>query len=319
METPIFIFSLPRSGSTLLQRILMSHKDISSLAEPWILLPQMYLLKPEGSFSEYSSLTAYKGIDDFIKNLPNKEEDYFELLRKFMLNLYAKQCRNNERFFLDKTPRYYLIIDEIVKLFPKAKFIFLFRNPVHVYASIINTWGKGRLNKFHGNYHDISIGFNLISDGYRKHKERSIAINYENLIEAPEIELSKISKYLDLKISDNVLQEFSSQETKGILGDPSGVKKYKKISNEGLFKWRSTINSIYRKKTTIRLLSDISEEAFKTQGYNKQEIFLEIRKLNNKKNHLFFLDVFDVFVSYLIRKTNIHLYKSENFSWIKKK
>ena len=54
MQAPIFVFSLPRSGSTLLQRVLMSHNDISSVAEPWILLPQIYSLKKEGTLSEYS-------------------------------------------------------------------------------------------------------------------------------------------------------------------------------------------------------------------------------------------------------------------------
>ena len=39
MKSPIFLFSLPRSGSTLLQRVLMSHKDIASVAEPWLMLP----------------------------------------------------------------------------------------------------------------------------------------------------------------------------------------------------------------------------------------------------------------------------------------
>ena len=142
MQSPIFIFSLPRSGSTLLQRILMSHSQICSIAEPWILLPQFYMLKKNGTLSDYSSLTAYKAVTDFVENLPKKHKDYKNSLRDFVLDLYQKQCQNNERYFLDKTPRYYLIIDEIIDLFPDAKFIFLFRNPVHIYASSINTWGQ---------------------------------------------------------------------------------------------------------------------------------------------------------------------------------
>jgi len=39
MKSPIFILSLLRAGSTLLQRILMGHKDIASVTEPWFLLP----------------------------------------------------------------------------------------------------------------------------------------------------------------------------------------------------------------------------------------------------------------------------------------
>ena len=68
MEAPIFIFSLPRAGSTLIQRVLMSNKDICSVAEPWILLPQIYALKGEGSLSEYSSLTSFIAMSDFVNS-----------------------------------------------------------------------------------------------------------------------------------------------------------------------------------------------------------------------------------------------------------
>ena len=191
METPIFIFSLPRSGSTLLQRVLMSSPQICSVSEPWVLLPQIYILRKEGTLSDYSSYTAHKGNMDFINNLPNKEEDYFDSLRQFMLDLYSKQCQNNEQYFLDKTPRYYLIIDEIVKLFPKAKFIFLFRNPIHVFASIINTWGKGRFRKQYANYNDIVDGTKMLSQGYSKYKGISISIKYEDFILNPLEELEE--------------------------------------------------------------------------------------------------------------------------------
>ena len=48
MKSPIFIFSLPRAGSTLLQRVLMGHPEIASIAEPWLLLPLMYVQKEHG-------------------------------------------------------------------------------------------------------------------------------------------------------------------------------------------------------------------------------------------------------------------------------
>ena len=78
MKSPIFIFSLPRAGSTLLQRVLMAHKDISSVAEPWILLPNVYTTKDKGTLSEYASTVSYKGVSDFINNLPNKKNDYLK-------------------------------------------------------------------------------------------------------------------------------------------------------------------------------------------------------------------------------------------------
>ena len=50
---PIFLFSLPRSVSTLLQRILAKHTAIDTAAEPWVLLPLTSALRSEGIYTSY--------------------------------------------------------------------------------------------------------------------------------------------------------------------------------------------------------------------------------------------------------------------------
>ena len=319
MQAPIFIFSLPRAGSTLMQRVLMSHESISSIAEPWLLLPQMYALKEEGTLSEYSSLTSYWAINDFIKNLPKKQEDYNASLKAFILDLYTKQCQNNERYFLDKTPRYYLIIDEIVNLFPEAKFIFLFRNPMHAYASMIKTWGNNRFNKIRSSYNDIVQGTKLLSEGYNKHKNKSIAVNYEAFVTNFEAELKNITDYLDFDINDSILNDFHTQDTKGTLGDPTGVKKYSSISEKSIHTWKSVFNSSLRKKFAIRLLNELDDSDLQTQGYKKESIIKELKELKAKNNHNWIKDNFDYFNNNLTRKYKLNLVFSKKFSWIKKK
>ena len=158
MKAPIFIFSLPRSGSTLLQRVLMSHSQIASVAEPWLMLPFCYAHKKKGVLAEYSHSVSTDAFADFINNLPNGENDYFEALNEFACTLYQKQCMNNETYFLDKTPRYYFIVPEILEIFPDAKFIFLFRNPLHVMSSIIQTWCDGNLRKLYSYERDLNLG-----------------------------------------------------------------------------------------------------------------------------------------------------------------
>ena len=255
MTRPIFIFSLPRAGSTLLQRILMTHEEICSVAEPWVLLPQFYALKSKGTISEYSSYTACTGITDFIENLPNKRKDYNESLRAFILELYNKQCRNNENYFLDKTPRYYLIIDDIVEVFPDAKFIFLFRNPVHVFSSLVNTWGNGRFNKLLSVYEDIYQGVSKLSLGYLKHKNKSIALKYEDIVKNPVKNIESLFEYLGLEFNRSILDQFALQDTKGSLGDPTGSVYYSQISSESLNKWEITFNSMIRKRFVSNLVN----------------------------------------------------------------
>jgi len=61
---PIFVFSLPRSGSTLMQRILGSSTEISTVSEPWILLPLFYALKKEGVYAEYGHDVLVDAVED---------------------------------------------------------------------------------------------------------------------------------------------------------------------------------------------------------------------------------------------------------------
>ena len=142
--TPIFLFSLPRSGSTLLQRILASHPLICTASEPWLLLPMFYGLRAEGTYAEYNHHSVHNALADFINALPEGRLDYLRQLNRFVTGLYQSVSVSGERYFLDKTPRYHLVVDEILETFPSAKFIFLWRNPLAVIGSSLETFGNGK-------------------------------------------------------------------------------------------------------------------------------------------------------------------------------
>ena len=67
-----------------------------------------------------------------------------KLLKSHILDLYreiSKKNRNDDFiYFLDKTPRYYWILNEIHELFPEAKYIYLTRNPINVFSSTMTSW-----------------------------------------------------------------------------------------------------------------------------------------------------------------------------------
>ena len=201
----IFIFSLPRSGSTLLQRMLFAHSQVSTAPEPWILLPFSYASKLKKAESEFGSDLAAESINDFLALLPDGKSEYYIYLRDFFLKIYTSISDNHSVYFVDKTPRYYLIIPEIAKIFPEAKFIFLFRNPVSIYTSIMELWHSSR-PFFRNNFIDIFYGPSCLTDGYRLTKLRSLALNYEFLVTEPEESMRKISDYLNLSYETNMVE-----------------------------------------------------------------------------------------------------------------
>lgn len=317
MKSPIFLFSLPRSGSTLLQRVLMSHKDIASVAEPWLMLPFCYALKSEGILTEYTHTISYNAVEDFINNLPNKENDYYNALGNFANTLYKKQCTNNEIYFLDKTPRYYHIIPQIAKAFPEAKFIFLFRNPAHVMSSIMQTWCTGRFKKMYPYERDLNFGPIALSEGYKLLKNKSYAMQYEKYVSNPRKYTEEICNYLEIEFDEKMLSRFSSQDTKGRMGDPTGIKEYKSIDIGSLEKWKNTFNTNLRKKYLERYIKSIDNKVFEEQGYNKLEIIKEISELE-VSNKQYLQDKIDLIYSNLFRVFKPHIWFGKSVrTWAK--
>ena len=114
--TPIFLFSMPRSGSTLLQRIMAAHEAIATTTEPWVLLGPLYTLKAKGVIAEYNHASLCTAVTDFCGTLPGGRDDYLAEVRDFVLRLYARAAPDGTTYFLDKTPRYLLVISEIILL-----------------------------------------------------------------------------------------------------------------------------------------------------------------------------------------------------------
>jgi hypothetical protein len=307
MKSPIFIFSLPRAGSTLLQRILMSHSQIASVAEPWLMLPFCYAHKSKGVLTEYNHSWSSDALEDFISNLPNGENDYFKALNEFASALYQKQCVNNETYFLDKTPRYYFIIPEILKIFPDAKIIFLFRNPLQVMSSIIETWCDGNLRELYSFERDLNFGLEAISTGYELLKDRSYAIQYDEFVVDPEQCVREICDYLNLDFEEAMLSTFSLQDTKGRMGDPKGVNEYSSVTAGSLDKWKASFSTSYRKKVAFNYIDGVDEFTLKLQGYDKKKLLQEVQCLEGKHTR-FIRDRIDITYSMLVRRLKANIF-----------
>lgn len=276
---PVFIFCLPRSGSTLLQRLISSHTDISTVSEPWVLLPFLYPLKEDGIYSEYYHSHMHCALDDFIKNLPNNEEDYLKAVNLAAMELYRQAADDSAVYFLDKTPRYHLICDDIIKMFPEGKFIFLWRNPLAIASSIIETWGKGKWNLF--NYKiDTYDGIDNLTRSYKKNRGISLSVNYESFITDMDSELRKIFKYLELEYEDDIVEKYRRVILSGVMGDPSGINKYSKVSEQPLGKWKNNLNNHFRKSWCKSYIKWIGDDRLSIMGYTSEDLLADIEEMD---------------------------------------
>jgi hypothetical protein len=287
MLKPIFIFSLPRSGSTLLQRVLAADAQITSVAEPWVLLPFVYALRGRGASADYCHQTANQALMDFIEELPNGKQDYLSTIGAATRELYQKAAKNKDaRYFLDKTPRYALIADEITEIFPDGKFIYLWRNPLAIIASMIETWGEGKWNipDFRVDLYD---GMASLIDSYQAHPGKILAIQYENFLLSPEKELSRIAQYLELQFDPVALEKFSNVSFSGNFGDSTGTRDYSEIDTAPLDKWKTVINNPLRKMWCRRYLHWLGEERLRVMGYDLNELLLELDSTGLSPRYLY--------------------------------
>lgn len=269
---PLFIFSLPRAGSTLLQRLLMAGSGIASAAEPWILLPLIYMERGSGTVSEYSHNSSRYAIEDVVASMRGGRAAYDELLRKFVTGIYEELSPGGAKYFLDKTPRYYLIIPEIARVFPDAKFIFLFRNPADVYASILTTWNDGGFKRIWSHWIDLDEGPSLLSAGYRLLGDKACAVQYEALVSDPKASLRRIYDYLGLDFDEQAVSDFVNHHLKGRMGDSTGVVQFDKVSSQSVDRWKTVFDNRFRKHVLARYIRSLPDEVLSVQGYSKAAI-----------------------------------------------
>ena len=274
--TPVFLFSTARCGSTLLQRILGSYPEVATVSEPWLLIPLMYSFRRQGVYAEYEHGTMVSALEDFCGELPDGRRDLQAEMRRLVMRLYAYSFEPQHRYFLDKTPPYFLIVDEIIELFPDAKFIFLWRNPLAVAASLAD-WPQG---SWGGLYREnLFFGLANLIRAYDRHAGKSCAIRFEDYVTGDGGTWERLMAYLELQFRPDSLRAFSEVTLRGRMGDKHGGALYQTLSREPLTKWRATLANPLRKEAARRYLSWIGRDRLAIMGYDSDQLSGELDAL----------------------------------------
>ena len=276
MPEVIFLISVPRSGSTLLQKLLMAHSEISSVAEPWVMLPWAYAFRRDGVQAEYGHHQSVKALGNLFRQLPNGRQDYCEIVRRNALDLYGR-IAGDSRYFLDKTPRYFFIIPELSEIFPDAKFLLLLRNPVGIFASTIEAFRANKLRRLDGSYRDLLGGTRLLAAGARHLGERAHVVRYERLVGAEQDgELQAIFDYLQLPFERQVVHDFANQQLDG-QGDHLGAKQFERVVDQ-TDRWQAIIDSPVRRLRLLRYLGRVDQDYLQIGGYDRDACRRAVRR-----------------------------------------
>lgn len=279
MSCPIiFIFSVPRSGSTLLQRLLGEHPDIFTDVESWFLLHPIYALREKGITTEYGHTGAQRALNHYLNNFAEGNKTFYQAVASYYNTLCdSALTKTNKRFFLDKTPPYTRIIKEIASIFPDAKYIFLTRNPLSNLYSVLTTWTKKDWGKLYWSSYDLLHAPLDLIDGYDSIASKSILVTYENLVARTEETLTDIYRYLELQeagiITTYLLYNRPKDSANALfIGDPENVDKFSKPEEAFSNKWLSLAKNPQTLHFADAYLDALGEQLLQRLGYSMEQL-----------------------------------------------
>ena len=172
-KTPIFVVGLPRTGTTLIERILSSHSQVESVGETEFV--QMVIRRDSGLESKEKMNTAI--VESAAKKKINTLSDGY---------MNAVNYRLSDRpFFVDKLPFNYLYLGFIAKAYPHARIVLLKRNPMDACFAMykqVFTWAYKFSYTFDG-FVQYYVAFDRLCDHWRDVLgDRLIEVEYEALV-----------------------------------------------------------------------------------------------------------------------------------------
>ena len=250
MHSFVFIGGAPRSGTTLFQKILSLHSQISAGPE-FDHLP--------GLIRQYSALK--KGLENGRQTFYYDIDGLKQSFRVLIENLLIPK-KGLKSLISEKTPDNALVFDQLYEIFPDGKFVLIIRDP----RAIINSFNdvqrkarkigntKVRIGKSLN--HDMSIVRNSILKGsnfIEKHPSNGMYVYYEDLIQSPDETVKNVCNFLGIAFEIGMLEtsrrtEISELADKGQMTELPFISDlfYKNISNKSLNTWRKSLSWLHK-------------------------------------------------------------------------
>jgi len=221
---PIFIVGLPRSGTTLLEKILTGHESIETMDET---------LELELSVKSYFGRTNRADLTARDIERLAQATDSASIIQSY---LEKTAYRRTERpFYIEKYPPNYQYMGLITRHLPNAKILFIRRHPLDNCFGLYKqphfpyAMELSDLGRFYEAYKRIERHWAEIL-GDRIH-----IIDYEGLVREPEATTQHVMEYLGLTYHADMLRIEDRQDSSL---SASSIQIREKISTASIGKWK---------------------------------------------------------------------------------
>ncbi|HEX9444106.1 MAG TPA: sulfotransferase, partial [Candidatus Binatia bacterium] len=236
LPPPFFIVGSPRSGTTLLGRILDGHPRIAVYHETHyypLFRPDlgrygelrrpanlMRLVEDVREVARVQGFMAPPTARELIAALP---EPTFEGVLTALLQLHARQQGKIRAG--DKTPDHHAYLAEILEAFPQSPVIFVLRDPRDAVLSIRRALGAGLTG--------AAWTWNRAFRSYRKFAGRVHLVRYEELVAEPQKTAENICAFLGETFAGEMLR-FSERVPESLAARPNFQKLLKEVDADSV-------------------------------------------------------------------------------------
>lgn len=244
----VFVGGCPRSGTSLLQKMLDLHSEIYAGPEfdhmPKI--GKLFRAMMDGIHNErqagyYDEYTLRNGIRHLVNEV-----------------LGEARAKHGVSLLSEKTPGNVLVFEELYELFPKAKFIFVVRDPRGIYNSFKMVGKRAKAQKIG----KLNYGVNLKADLNRisqhikagtkfveKYPQQSIVVEYEELVSRPVQVIEEVCEFLGVSYEPTMLNTQQQNESSRLIR--SGGKHVSAFYNKDIYDRKVDANSSVKWKTQL--------------------------------------------------------------------
>lgn len=228
-KTPIFIVGLPRTGTTLTERIIASHSLAESADETQFV--QIAIQRMAGRAGGGEMTPA---IIKAAAAVPaGRLADAYMTTVAYRLG--------NRPFFIDKLPENFLYLGFIAAAFPEARIVHLRRHPMDACFAMY----KQSFFRFAYSLDDIAEYY-LAYDRLQRHwnqvlADRMIEVEYERLVADPEQEIRRLLNRLGMEFEPGCL-DFHLNQSPSATASAAQVRE--KAHTRSVGKWRNWEKSL---------------------------------------------------------------------------
>lgn len=234
-KQPIFVVGMPRSGTTLVDRIISSHSLVVSAGELQNFAVELKKMTatPSNQVLDVATIQAAANLD-------------FEMLANRYIHS-TQPLSDQTPHFIDKMPLNFLYIGFIKQAFPSAKIIVLKRNAMDTCLSNFRTLFAVNFSYYNYSYDllDTAKYFSMFTDliDFWKSKfgDDIHEVSYETLVAEPESTISDMLAYCELDVEDTC---FKFHENKAPVSTASSVQVRAPLNASSIDRWKRYGNEL---------------------------------------------------------------------------